>query len=617
MGCVFVGRDLKLNNQPIAIKFPRFDRFTDANLRQRWSREIEDLINLGPHTNVIRVRAKGVYEEIPYLVMDFCAGGSLNERLKNADGSMTADQVLGWLDRVADALDYLHRQVPKPIIHRDIKPANILFDGADNPIVTDFGIAKALDAPGITGTGLVIGTPEYMAPEAFNQDWAAPYDQYALATTVYQCLSGGRFPFEGNSGLALLNSKKEQQPKRLSVYAPKLRPELVDCVMKALKKDPAERFQSCTEFAKSFRIANTTPAPDPPRIPRWVLAVGAVFLVAVLLSYALVGPTTVEFSSSPPAMIVSAGKEGAMHLVLERVPRGRPLKFKISRPGYKTIENSITPQRWRWGITPVSLTLQPECLDSAASDSSDILTVKFDDAVSLETLNGLVRSAGFLKVVGANCSADAAVSGDEGLVLRDAGGERFAPTILPTAPDGIAQLTAGLQALLIRKNLAGVPGGGADIGVRLSSSPGSGTPEPVEVARIRVGENAYLYVRSTREPHVLAFSVDSGGAVTLLAPSAPGSLDSIPLNRWLLSSGASFPIQPPTGQLTVVALSSPVSWDAFLGAMEAPAIFQSAGPPVTWTTGGTPSSVAFAQELIRRLPAINGWSRAVQVVRID
>jgi hypothetical protein len=152
---------------------------------------------------------------------------------------------------VAAALDFIHRQ---GFVHRDVKPDNILFDAEGNAYVSDFGIAKVLAAGGpgsqslLTGTGQILGTPQYMAPEQMlGQGYDGRVDQYALAASVYEVLSG-QTPFDGATLLASYEQKK-QPPPRLDQRARHIPGKTALAVQQALHREPDQRFKSCTEFA--------------------------------------------------------------------------------------------------------------------------------------------------------------------------------------------------------------------------------------------------------------------------------------------------------------------------------------------------------------------------------
>jgi eukaryotic-like serine/threonine-protein kinase len=180
---------------------------------------------------------------------------------------MPAEQLHAWLPDIAAALDAIHRQ---GFLHRDVKPHNILFDSTGRAYLSDFGLVKAMlgdkgamHTSSLTGTGQVIGTPAYLAPEICKeQAHDGKVDQYALAATVYEWLCG-RPPFEGPSVVVLACHLNQAPPAPRSLLASLS--EAVDAaLLRALAKEPGERFGSCAEFVKSvLGTPPTAPSPAP------------------------------------------------------------------------------------------------------------------------------------------------------------------------------------------------------------------------------------------------------------------------------------------------------------------------------------------------------------------
>jgi serine/threonine-protein kinase len=270
MGYVYRAHDRNLDTD-VVIKVPRTSMLEDADFSERFNREIRSLVRLA-HPHVVKIMDVGNQDGAPYAVMQYLPGGSLKDRLtRDADGKplpMRPEEVLEWLPGLASALDFVHGQ---GYLHRDIKPANILFDEHGHVYLSDFGVVKAILASNqsaptatLTGTGVIVGTPEYMAPELLmGQPYDGRADQYALGITVYEML-GGRRPFEGATPAAIVMQHVSQPPPPLTELNAELPPAVFQVVARALSKDPAKRYPSCTAFAQAlaeaFRGGMSAPA---------------------------------------------------------------------------------------------------------------------------------------------------------------------------------------------------------------------------------------------------------------------------------------------------------------------------------------------------------------------
>ena len=270
MGTVYLARDLKLDAE-IVIKAPHPVMIKDAAFAARFRQEIRSLVQLS-HPHVVKVMDVDEHDGLPFAVLQYLPGGSLEDRLLDEDGQprrMDPVEVLNWVEDVAEALDYIH---DRGYVHRDIKPANLLFDEHGRVYLGDFGIAKAVAATGtagdtgLTGTGMAIGTAEYMAPEMLLQESdGKPYDgrvdQYALGVTVYECLCGHR-PYSGpNVAIVAVAMATSRAPMPHQVRAEI--PELVSKVVaKALLKDPEKRYPDCQTFARTLVKAVRATAPQ-------------------------------------------------------------------------------------------------------------------------------------------------------------------------------------------------------------------------------------------------------------------------------------------------------------------------------------------------------------------
>jgi TonB family protein len=257
MAAVYLAADERLGRH-VVVKVPLEIFLTVSGFRERFAQEIHALIRLD-HPFIGKILDRGEVSGVPFAVLQYLAGGSLVNRIEEAGGRLTPEQIRGWLPRVAGALDFIHA---RNFLHRDIKPANILFDSERNVYIADFGIAKVLgdkEFTNLTQTGTLPGTVAYMAPEAGeHRPPGPPYDQYALAVVVYQSLSGD-LPHEmSDSPISALVQKIITKPVPLAQVCPHLPSGICEAVMRALSPSPEDRFESCTAFAGAFAAGLAT-----------------------------------------------------------------------------------------------------------------------------------------------------------------------------------------------------------------------------------------------------------------------------------------------------------------------------------------------------------------------
>ncbi|MDF1665926.1 MAG: serine/threonine-protein kinase [Planctomycetota bacterium] len=211
----------------------------------RFEREAQTLAATR-HPNIVSVHSFQPKALFPYIIFDYVEGGDLSERLKENE-CWSLEEALRTLRPLADALDCIHAQ---GIIHRDLKPANILIRSSDqNPMLTDFGIAKNQNMETLTQTGEIVGTIAYMSPEQFQGEAVSPQtDLWALSIILYRLMSGNQSPFPGAT---LIESAQRVLLKphiplhSIAANAPK---SLELIFQKAFAKSPAERYQSCQAF---------------------------------------------------------------------------------------------------------------------------------------------------------------------------------------------------------------------------------------------------------------------------------------------------------------------------------------------------------------------------------
>ncbi|HEX7616151.1 MAG TPA: serine/threonine-protein kinase, partial [Thermoanaerobaculia bacterium] len=243
MAEVFRATDTKLA-RTVAVKVILQTHAAEEHFLERFLREARMVASL-EHPNILPIYDFGEENGVPFLVMPYLPGGSLRDRLKA--GPVPLAVASAWIAQLADALDAAHAA---GVLHRDVKPANVLLGKDDRLFLADFGIAKMLESQkGLTATGVVVGTPVYMAPEQAQGRPASPAtDRYALAVVAFEILAG-RPPFEGDSVLSLMHQHVATPPPMLSLRVAGLPAGLDAVLSQALAKDPSQRPPTCRAFA--------------------------------------------------------------------------------------------------------------------------------------------------------------------------------------------------------------------------------------------------------------------------------------------------------------------------------------------------------------------------------
>ncbi|WP_292679583.1 serine/threonine-protein kinase, partial [Nocardioides sp.] len=280
MGEVWRGTDTALD-RPVAIKLLKHEYADDATFRSRFETEARHAAGL-QHPGIAAVfdvgesQASGVADGSgiprPFLVMELVDGQPLSALLRPGQ-ALDPGAVRDLLAQAGDAIGAAHRG---GIVHRDIKPANLMVTPDRTVKITDFGIARASEGLGLTGTGQVMGTPQYLSPEQARGEVATSRsDVYSLGVVAFECLAGRR-PFEAESPVATALAHIQQPVPDLPASVPA---DLAAVVQRALAKDPQQRFADGSAFAAALRDpataatqvvappASTAPA-TPPGGPR-------------------------------------------------------------------------------------------------------------------------------------------------------------------------------------------------------------------------------------------------------------------------------------------------------------------------------------------------------------
>ena len=261
MGVVFRAYDEALS-RTVALKALAPALAGNAEFRE-WFIRKSRAVGAVVHPHIIPVFGAGEADGVLYLAMRFVAGGDLRAVLKR-EGQLTGDRVIGLLSPIASALDTAHAD---GLVHSDVKPANILVEARpgrpEHPYLSDFGLVNGAMASGaLTGTGRVLGTPHYVAPEQISGKPARPQtDQYSLACVAYTLIAGTP-PFAHDDSATVLRAHLNDAPPSLAAQRPGLPPAVDEAFARALAKSPGDRYRTCDELIDALRAAL---APSPAR----------------------------------------------------------------------------------------------------------------------------------------------------------------------------------------------------------------------------------------------------------------------------------------------------------------------------------------------------------------
>lgn len=275
MSVVLKALDRSLNRY-VAIKVLAPHLATGGAARQRFAREAQAAAAI-VHENVIAIHGVDEALGLPYLVMPYVKGTSLQARLR-AEGSLELKEILRIATQTAAGLAAAHAQ---GLIHRDVKPANILLaEGVERVTITDFGLARAADDASLTRSGTIAGTPQYMSPEqARGESVDQRTDLFSLGSVIY-AMCTGRPPFRAESSFGVLRRISDSQPRPITATNPEIPRWLARLVERLHAKSPDERYQTATAVASDLErclayvqqpTRETLPATllDPPREHFW------------------------------------------------------------------------------------------------------------------------------------------------------------------------------------------------------------------------------------------------------------------------------------------------------------------------------------------------------------
>jgi serine/threonine protein kinase len=259
MGRVFKVRNV-ISNREEAMKILHPDFASDPDLAARFMAEIRTLAGLD-HPGIAQLRTAFQYQNQFVMVMEFVEGATLDKLA--AQTRIPVDRMLDYASQVLAALSYAHG---RGVTHRDIKPSNIMITTHGLIKLMDFGIAKSTNDMQLTRPGTTMGSVYYMSPEQVRGETVdARSDLYSFGVTLYEMLTGQR-PFQADTSYSVLNAQLNQAPTPLTEINPAISPELNDIVLRAMAKQPEQRFHTADEFREALRglrEPKAAPVPQP------------------------------------------------------------------------------------------------------------------------------------------------------------------------------------------------------------------------------------------------------------------------------------------------------------------------------------------------------------------
>lgn len=345
MGLVYAGHDPQID-RPVAIKTIALEALSDSEAAEFEARFRGEMRSAGRllHPHIVALYDTGREAGTAYIVMELVPGQDLKQRLA-AGPPPTLDEALRITLQLLDALGYAHA---RQVLHRDVKPANLMLQPDGSVKLCDFGVARLTDADATRTQGLLVGTVRYASPEQIG---GAPIDArsdlYAAAIVLYELLTG-QTPSAGRSDAETLQRIVQQPPQPPSQLRPGLPPALDGVLLRALHKDPAQRFPSAEALAAALRAAaadtaptQPLPAPAPPTAAapaahaRWWWLAGLLPLLA-LAAWALrprpAAPPPVAVAASAPAAAASAASDVATLPPTPSAPASRTAAAKPALP---------------------------------------------------------------------------------------------------------------------------------------------------------------------------------------------------------------------------------------------------------------------------------------------
>ncbi len=262
MGAVYQARDLELE-RIIALKVIRPELASNAGILQRFKQELILARNV-THKNVIRIYDLGEADGIKFITMEYVEGDDLRSLLRSK-GKLPPGEAVVIIQQICRALEVAHGE---GVIHRDLKPQNVMLDPQGRIVVMDFGLARSFESHGMTQTGALVGTLEYMSPEqAMGADLDQRSDLFAVGLIFYELLTG-KVPYKADTAIASLMRRTQERAIPASDTDSTVPKPLCAIVSKCLERNPKERFHSSREILQALEVWEGNPSPSPSVVQR-------------------------------------------------------------------------------------------------------------------------------------------------------------------------------------------------------------------------------------------------------------------------------------------------------------------------------------------------------------
>lgn len=492
MADVWLASDLELPRR-VALKVLHERYAADPQFIERFRLEAESAARL-QHVNIVSIFDRGRVGDTWYIAMAWIDGRTLRELI---DVGLTPPESISIVRQILEAAGFAHRH---GVIHRDLKPLNVLVDDTGLATVTDFGIARA-GIGGITDEGSIMGTVQYLSPEQAQGTEVTPLsDLYSIGIILYECLTG-RVPFEGDTAVSVALKQMREEPIPPSAWNPAVSPALDAVVLRALRREPYERFPDAESFIEALDAAGQAqPVAAPPESSnRWKWIAGAVAAILVLLIvWGMLRDNTVQVpdvtGNSLDTAITLLGQDGFKTGEIERVQRPGPRNRVISQD--PTGETDRDCRLFGWFCSDPKVDLQV----SAGPGRAEVPDVA---GLSRDQAERELDEAGF--GVAVETRASDSVEEDTVIETDPPGGEtaRRGSTVTMVVSSGVEQVkvpaVVGMTLNAARQQLSAV-------GLDLSSS-----EEPSDRPAGEV---------TAQDPDA-GSSVDPGTTVTLTVSSGP------------------------------------------------------------------------------------------------